>query len=80
MEHSVIVVRKFPMFINILKTKNVIINPRHLKRNTFNILKSVKWNLMNNSYTNSGKILFNLYEVDTPIISMTTIIYALRAK
>ncbi len=31
--------------------------------NMFNILINVKWNLMKNSYTNSGKILFNLSEV-----------------
>ena len=29
----------------------------------FNILLNVKWTLMNNFFMNSGKTLFNLYEV-----------------
>jgi hypothetical protein len=75
MEHSVIVVRKFPIFINILKIRSIIINLKHFKKNMFNILKNVKWNSMNNSYMNSGKTLFNLYEVKKSfLISRATII------
>ena len=36
----------------------------------FNILKNVKWNLMNNSYMNSGKTLFNLYEVKNHFLNL----------
>jgi hypothetical protein len=41
----------------------------------FDILKNVKWSSMNNSYMNSGKTLFNLYEVKNPfLISPATIV------
>ena len=37
--------------------------------------ETAKWNLMNNSYMNFGKILFNLSEVIKPfLISLATIV------
>ena len=75
MERSVIVVRKYPISIIILKIRKKLINLKHFKMNMFNILKNVKWNMMNNSYMNSGKILFNLSEVINPfLISLATIV------
>ena len=52
-----------------------LINLKLFKMNMFNILKNVKWNLMNNSYMNSVRILFNLFEVIKPfLISRATIV------
>ncbi len=75
MEHSAIAVRKYPIFINKLKIRKKRINLKHFRMNMFNILKNVKWSLMNNSYMNSGKILFNLSEVIKSFLtSLATIV------